>query len=190
VEDALERALPETDVVVHVEPAEEDAVTRELAQAAALRVPRVREIHNISVLRVDRRTEVSLHLKLPGELSLDEAHEVANEVEHAIKEALPGVDVVQTHLEPLAEEAEGRRAGEAEVAHGAEVVARVVRERTNAAPRELRFLQTDDGLVVFLTLGLDPTVPLAEAHSRASEVEERIRTELPSISEIIVHTEP
>ena len=84
VEDAIQRALPETDVVVHVEPAEEDAVTRELAQAAALRVPRVREIHNISVLRVDGRTEVSLHLKLPGDLSLDAAHEVANEVDPTI----------------------------------------------------------------------------------------------------------
>jgi cation diffusion facilitator family transporter len=190
VEEAIQRALPETDVVVHVEPAEEDAVTRDLAQAAALRVPRVREIHNISVLRVDGRTEVSLHLKLPGDLSLDEAHEVANEVEHAIEDALPGVDTVQTHLEPLAEEAEGRRARGAEVARNAELVARVVRERTGAAPRELRFLQTDDGLVVFLTLGLDPGVPLAEAHSRASEIEEEIRIGLPSISEIIVHTEP
>jgi len=190
VEEAIQRALPETDVVVHVEPAEEDAVTRDLAQAAALRVPLVREIHNISVLRVDGRTEVSLHLKLPGELSLDEAHEVANEVEHAIEDALPGVDTVQTHLEPLAEEAEGRRARGADVARNAELVARVVRERTGAAPRELRFLQTDDGLVVFLTLGLDPGVPLAEAHSRASEIEEEIRTGLPSISEIIVHTEP
>ncbi len=105
----------------------------------------MREIHNISVLRVDGRTEVSLHLKLPGDLSLDEAHEVANEVEHAIEDALPGVDTVQTHLEPLAEEAEGRRARGAEVARNAELVARVVRERTGTAPRKLRFLQTDDG---------------------------------------------
>jgi len=190
VEEAIQRALPETDVVVHVEPGEEDAVTRELAQAAALRVPLVREIHNITVLHVDGRTEVSLHLKLPGDLSLDEAHSVANEVEQAIEDALPGVDVVQTHLEPLAEEAEGRRARGAEVARGTEAVARIVRARTGAPPRELRFLQTDDGLVVFLTLGLDPTAPLAEAHSRASEIEEQIRAELPSVSELIVHTEP
>jgi divalent metal cation (Fe/Co/Zn/Cd) transporter len=190
VEDALQRALPETDVVVHVEPQEEDAVTRELAHAAAMRVQRVREIHNITVLRVDGRTEVSLHLKLPGDLSLDEAHGVANEVEEAIEDALPGVDAVQTHLEPLAEEAEGRRARGAEVARDAEAVARIVRERTGAPPRELRFLQTDDGLVVFLTLGLDPAVPLAEAHSRASEIEEQIRAALPSVSELIVHTEP
>jgi cation diffusion facilitator family transporter len=190
VEAAVERALPETDVVVHVEPDEEDAVTRELAHAAAMSVPRVREIHNISVLHVDGRTEVSLHLKLPGEVSLDEAHAVASEVEHAIEEALPGVDAVQTHLEPLAEEAEGQRAMGSEVARDAQAVTRIVVDKTGSPPRELRFLQTVDGLVVFLTLGLDPSVPLAEAHARASEVEERIRRELPAISEIIVHTEP
>jgi cation diffusion facilitator family transporter len=190
VEDAIQQALPETDVVVHVEPADEDALTRELAHGAAMGVPRVREIHNISVLHVDGRTEVSLHLKLPGELSLDEAHAVASEVEHAIEEALPGVDAVRTHLEPLAEEAEGRTPPRVEVAHDAQAVTRIVRERTGTAPRELRFLQSEDGLLVFLTLGLDPSVPLAEAHARASEIEERIRTELPSIAEIIVHTEP
>src|SRR5207249_2633348 len=82
VEAAVERALPQTDVVVHVEPAEEDAVTRELAQAAAMLVPRVREIHNVAVLHVDGRTEVSLHLKLPADLSLEEAHGIASDVEH------------------------------------------------------------------------------------------------------------
>jgi cation diffusion facilitator family transporter len=190
VEEAVERAVPDTDVVVHVEPTEEDAVTRELAYAAAMGVRRVREIHNISVLHVDGRTEVSLHLKLPGELSLDEAHSTASEVERAIEQALPGVDAVRTHLEPLAEEAEGRSLPRVEVARDAEAVTRIVLERTGEAPRELRFLQTEDGLLVFLTLGLDPAVPLAEAHGRASEIEERIRTELPGIAEIIVHTEP
>ena len=190
VEEAVERALPETDVVVHVEPGEEDAVTRELVHAAAMKVPRVREIHNISVLQVDGRTEVSLHLKLPGELSLGEAHAVASEVESAIEEALPGVDAVQTHLEPLAEEAEGQRAVGAEVARDAQVVTRIVLDGTGKPPRELRFLQTVDGFVLFLTLGFEPAVPLAEAHARASEIEERIRSAMPGVSEIIVHTEP
>ena len=76
-----------------------------------MKVRRVREIHNISVLHVDGRTEVSLHLKLPGDSSLEEAHRIASEVERAIEEALPGVDAVRTHLEPLAEEAEGRGVG-------------------------------------------------------------------------------
>ena len=168
VEAAVERALPETDVVVHVEPTDEDAVTSELAYAAAMKVRRVREIHNISVLHVDGRTEVSLHLKLPGELSLEDAHRTASDVEHAISDALPGVDAVRTHLEPLAEEAEGRTPPRGEVAADAEAVTRIVVEDTGSPPRELRFLETGDGLLVFLTLGLDSGVPLADAHARAS----------------------
>src|SRR5438445_3777834 len=101
-------ALPDSDVVVHVEPRVDDAALRERVLAAAQRVPRVREIHNLNVLRVGPKTEVSLHLKLPGDLRLEEAHEVATEVERAIAESVPEVNSVRTHLEPLAEPREGR----------------------------------------------------------------------------------
>ena len=188
VERAVQRALPEADVVVHVEPAGGDAEIRERAHAAALDVPRVREIHNVSVLDVSGGTELSLHLKLPGDLSLGEAHAVASEVEKAILEAVPEVSSVQTHLEPLAETGAGREANNIEADR--ECVARIVREATGGRPRELRFLHTDEGLVAFLTLAVDPRVPLADAHARASEIEERIRRERPQIADVIVHTEP
>jgi cation diffusion facilitator family transporter len=187
VEAAVHDALPESDVVVHVEPADEAAL-RERALAAAQNVTRVREIHNLSVLRVGRTTEVSLHLKLPGDLSLEEAHEVATEVERAIVASVPEVDSVRTHLEPLAETGVGRSADD--VGGDRALVERIVREATGAAPRELRFLRTDDGLLAHLTLGLDPATSLAEAHARASEIEERIRRERPEIADVIVHTEP
>ncbi len=92
---------------------------------------------------------------------------------------------MQTHLEPLTEEGEGRQ-----VAHETESVLRIVRDETGASPRELRFLETDEGLVLFLTLGLDPASPLADAHAHASEIEQRIRAERPEIAEVHVHTEP
>jgi cation diffusion facilitator family transporter len=190
VEDAVQRALPESDVVVHVEPEAGEAEIRERAQEAAVGVPRVREVHNVSVLTVDGHTEVSLHLKLPGSLSLDEAHAVASLVEDAIVEALPEVDSVLTHLEPLAEVAEGHRPPSWAVHSGERAVLRIVGEETGTAPRELRFLETEDGLILFVTLVLDPSSQLSEAHTTASAVEERIRRELPEISEIIVHTEP
>ena len=104
VEEAVERAVPGADVVVHVEPAEAGALG-ERATAAALRVPGVREVHSVSVLDVDDRTEVSLHLKLPGSLTLAEAHDVAEAVEREILAAVPAADAVQTHIEPLAEPA-------------------------------------------------------------------------------------
>ena len=190
VEEAVGRALPEADVVVHVEPVPGAAVLRERAQEAALRVPSVREIHNVNVLTVDGRTEVSLHLKLPGGLSLAEAHGLAEQVERAIAAALPEVDGVQTHLEPLAETAEARALAQAEVARDSESVLRIVHEETGGAPRELRFLDTEEGVVAFLTLALDPGAELQAAHTTASAIEERIRRERPEIAEVIVHTEP
>jgi cation diffusion facilitator family transporter len=191
VEDAVRRALPESDVVVHVEPqARSESVLRERAQAAALNVSRVREIHNVNVIDVDGRTEISMHLKLPGSLSLDEAHEVAEDVERAILDALPEVATVQTHLEPLTDVAEAHRPPTNVIESEAGSVLRIVREQTGNPPRELRFLETDNGLVAFLTLALDPHTDLEVAHATASEIEERIRRERPEITEVHVHTEP
>src|SRR5581483_1572804 len=172
VEHAVQSALPEADVVVHVEPRESEAAVRERAHAAALAVPQVREVHNVSVLTVDGGIEVSLHLKLPGNMPLDDAH------------AVPEVAGVQTHLEPLTE-----AGGAAEVAGDEATVRTVVRDVVGAEPHEIRFLETDEGLVAHLTLRLG-SGRLADAHARASEIEERIRLELPEIADVIVHTEP
>jgi len=188
VEAALHDALPGSDVVVHVEPAQDEEAIRDRAHSAALGVPGVREVHNVSVLHVGRGTEVSLHLKLPGELTLERAHAVATQVERAIKEAAPEVDSVQTHLEPLAEAGEGRRMADDSAER--DVVMRIVREITGHEARELRFLHTDDGLVAHLTLGLEGASRLSDAHARASEIEERIRLVRPEISDVVVHTEP
>jgi len=188
VEEALEAVLPGSDVVVHVEPQEDEAAIRERAHNAALGVPGVREVHNVTVLDVGGRTEVSLHLKLPGELSLEEAHEVANQVESAIAAAVPEVDAVQIHLEPLTEVAAARSMEDDREERG--VVLKIVREVTGQEPRELRFVDTGDGLLAYLTLGLDPSIPLAEAHARASEIEERIHRARSDIADVVVHTEP
>lgn len=185
VERALEKLLPELDAVVHVEPGRVEGDLRERVLAAALEVGRVREIHNLSLLDVGGRVEASLHLKLPGELPLEQAHAIAEEVEAAILAAVPEVHDVRTHLEPLAEAATAE-----EVAIDRGLVERLVREETGSAPRELRFVRTDDGLVVFVTLALAGDERLADAHARASSVEERVRAALAGVADVVVHTEP
>ena len=185
VEEAVQRALPGSDVVVHVEPAGAESALRERVQEAAMSVAPVREIHNLSVIELGDGFHVTLHLKLPGDLPLDEAHAIAEEVEQAIVEGVPEVVDVQSHLEPLSETAAGREEDDDPA-----VVEDVVRESIGAAPRTLRFFHTDEGVVVLLTLALDPAESLASAHATASGVEERIREAVPGIAEVIVHTEP
>jgi cation diffusion facilitator family transporter len=190
VERAVQSALPEADVVVHVEPLGDRAEVRERAHAAALGVRSVREVHNVTVVSLDGGTQISLHLKLPGGLSLDEAHQIAEDVERAILDALPEVSSVQTHLEPLAEEAAGTRPAAREVADDRAAVTRIVRDAMGVESKELSFVNTDDGLVVHLTLELPAGTSLADAHAEASRVEELIRQERPEIADVLVHTEP
>ncbi len=65
-----------------------------------------------------------------------------------------------------------------------------MRAETGAAPRELRLVRTDDGIVVFLTLGLGGAGSLADAHGHASAIEERVRRAVPAVADVVVHTEP
>jgi cation diffusion facilitator family transporter len=142
IEQAIERELPGSDVVVHVEPDGELGPLRQRATAAALAVANVREVHNVTALHVGDRIELALHMKVPSDLSLRAA------------------------------------------------IQAVVRELTGEEPRELRFRQTDQGLVAFLTLRLGAQMTLVEAHARASEIEQRVHAEHPEIVDILVHTEP
>ena len=185
VEDAVQRVLPESDVVVHVEPAASEAEIRERVQAAAMTVAHVRELHNLTLIDTVDGTEVSLHLKLPGELPLAHAHAIAEDVEIAIHRAAPEVRAVQTHLEPLAEPSPGRI-----VHHDPSEIERAVVSVTGRKPRELRTLDTDDGLIVLVTLALEGGVSLADAHADATAVSERIRAALPGVADVVVHTEP
>jgi cation diffusion facilitator family transporter len=171
VEVALERALPGIDVVVHVEPQPDaEAALRERVRAAAIGVSDVREIHDLALIDTPAGIEVSLHLKLPPELPLVAAHARAEAVERAILDAAPEVSGVTTHIEPLADATPG-----AEVGGDVDVVDEAVRAIAGRPPREVRLLETPQGLVV---------------HDRAHLVSERIRQALPGVHDVIVHTEP
>jgi divalent metal cation (Fe/Co/Zn/Cd) transporter len=188
IEAAVRDALPASDVVVHLEPQREGLSLRDRALAVALAEPLVREAHDISIYEHDGLMNVSLHLKMPADLPLDEAHEVAERVEAALR-AEPDVAEVQTHLEPL----EGPLAAAPEDSDDAAEEDRIralVAERTDRPPRELLVMRTDAGRVVFLTVGVGEGMALPEAHELASRLEDDIRRGQSRIADVVVHTEP
>ena len=188
VESALERVLPGSDVVVHVEPRRQGLDLRDRVLAIALSEPLVKEAHDITIFEQQGSRSVSLHLKFPSALNLRAAHEIAERVEHAIRER-PGVADVQTHLEPLERPLAARAAEDAEP-HTTRTIERLVRERTGSDPQRVRLLSTDAGQVVFLTLAVDPAESLTEAHRLAGELEDDLRQQIAGIAEVVVHTEP
>jgi cation diffusion facilitator family transporter len=189
VEQAVEAALPGSDVVVHVEPRARGLDLRDRVLAIALSEPLVREAHDITIFEQSDAASVSLHLKFPADLDLSSAHEIAERVERAIC-ARPGVSEVQTHLEPLELPLASRPTNVAADLQADREIGRLVRERTGSEPLRVKLLSTDAGRILFLTLAVAPDQSLSDAHRLASELEEELYQRIAGIVDVVVHTEP
>jgi divalent metal cation (Fe/Co/Zn/Cd) transporter len=71
----------------------------ELSRVVAA-VPGVVGCHRVRSRGADGAVAVDLHIHVDGELSLYEAHEIADAVEAAIGAAFPAVGDVHVHVEP------------------------------------------------------------------------------------------
>src|SRR4051794_21326043 len=191
VEAAVRTALPDTDVVVHLEPRRHGLDLRDRALAIALSEPLVREAHDIAIYEHEGGTSVSLHLKLAPAIGIGEAHDVAERVESALREQ-PGVRDVHTHLEPLEQpvaarpDEDGRQPDEA----ARQRITALAVDRTGSAPRELLLLHAAGGLVVFVSVVVPADMTLSDAHELASRLEDDIRAGQPHMQDVVVHTEP
>jgi cation diffusion facilitator family transporter len=191
VEAAVRRVLPNSDVVVHLEPRYDGLDLRDRVLAVALAEPLVREAHDITVYEHNRGVSLSLHLKMAPDVGIGEAHDVAERVEAALR-IEPGVAEVHTHLEPLEQPVAARpdedraRPDDAQRRRITELVV----SRTCQPPTELRLLHADGGLVVFVSVTVPADMSLPDAHELASRLEDDIRAGQPHMQDVVVHTEP
>ncbi len=190
IEDVVERALGGADVVVHVEPTEAEGGIRERATAAAGALPEVREVHNVRVMRLPDGYELSLHVKLPRELSLDEAHGVVERLEERVRSEVPELTTVHTHIEPLARTDWASAPPSDDTATEREAIESAVKRFTGSSPLDVSFRDGEQGRVALVTVSLPGDEPLPSAHRHAGAIEEAVRERCPGLADVIVHTEP
>ena len=190
IEDVVERALGGADVVVHVDPSEAEGGSRERATAAAAAIPEVREVHNVRVMRLPEGYELSLHVKLPRDLSLDDAHNAVERLEERVRTEVPELRKVHTHIEPLARTDWARAPTRDDTATEREAIESAVKRFTGSAPLDVTFRDGEQGRVALVTVSLPGEQPLPSAHRNAGEIEEAVRERCPGLADVIVHTEP
>lgn len=190
VEEEVRRALGDADVVVHIEPSTPEGGLRERATAAAATVPEVREVHNVRVMHVGEAYELSLHVKLPRELSLAEAHDTIERLEDGILAAVPELRNVHTHMEPLSRLDWASTPPPVDTTRERRAVEATVRRVTGAAPVSVYFRDAERGRVALVTITLPGEQPLPSAHRHAGHIEAAVRASCPELADVIVHTEP
>jgi len=62
--------------------------------------PRVIDCHKIRMRRIGDRIFVDMHLKVRGSISVQEAHDIAHDLEEEIKRSLRNIQDIVIHIEP------------------------------------------------------------------------------------------
>jgi ferrous-iron efflux pump FieF len=75
------------------------AAQRASIRTLALQHPKAHDVHDLRTRRAGSDVFIELHLELDGELSLEQAHAIAHEVEARIRAAFPSADII-VHQEP------------------------------------------------------------------------------------------
>jgi cation diffusion facilitator family transporter len=194
VESEIRRAVPGTDVVVHVEPASETGGMVERVQAAASRIDGVYEVHNVLVHAFDEagrsKLHVTLHAKSRSGISVEDAHALADRIEAAVDEELDQEARVDAHIEPLVPTSFGR-----DVTDERRDIVEAVRRRSVEEPdvldcHEVLVTSSDGRLSVTAHVHARGDLSLSRLHEASDRIEKTLHAEHDEIGSVVIHFEP
>ena len=187
VKRAAKTNLPSLDLTVAVEGQTRPSDLVERVHAAAARNGGVRDLHNVTVEREnDGSLHLTMHAKLPGDMTLATASLASAELERTLRTELPEANRVDIHLEPM----------EPHVVRGEDVTSRrtqlasKMRAVVESHPEVRRCVDVElsdrhKRIYAHVVAELDGNVSLEHAHQVESELEEQIRRALPEVHEVV-----
>jgi cation diffusion facilitator family transporter len=190
VEGRIREVAPEASIVIHAEPFR----SADESLAAAVRVIVSRHAagaHDTLIYDADGKRNLDLHLELPGETPLTDAHAVTERIEADLRREFPRLNAIHIHVDPIRSvRREGLAAGiDLDPLAGtlAALATQVPGIRTcrNVTAKRMR-----GRLWVFCDCMMDPHLTVREAHDLGLELGRRARRELPDIERLTVHAEP
>ncbi|NHV99860.1 MAG: cation-efflux pump [Thaumarchaeota archaeon] len=195
VEDKISRIV-EGDVIVRVHglPKGSEGL-RGVVKDSVMRVKGVLNVHDILVSQSDGKLFVSLHIEVPGEMSLSEAHRIADEVERNVLKDVENVGSVMVHVETAGSAVTPIRTIGSNSSLYLKVKQAVEEEvkqfHTVKGIRRIRVFREASGLNrIELTVSMEGGRSMAEAHEAASRLEHRVEHVLGGKVEVIIHVEP
>jgi divalent metal cation (Fe/Co/Zn/Cd) transporter len=188
--EAVQRALPKADVVIHTVPRtdhSESIFDRVRAVAARNNV----SVHELSVQSHHGRLRVEQHVEVDENMSLLDAHNFVSAMEAEILRDAPEIDSVLTHIESepatieqpqeiVLDDRRIEKALRAAATHIAEIV----------DVHELTVLRAGDHIDVSCHCTLPDELSMSRVHEVITALEDRFKAECPEVSRVTIHPEP
>jgi divalent metal cation (Fe/Co/Zn/Cd) transporter len=189
-EKEVKKILPGADVMIDVVPGlpEDEGVhnaIRSLANRQGLRV------HGMRIYKtVKGGRSLELHVEVSERLCLEEAHEKATLFENALRNAPLGISDVVIHIEPIGDDSVVREATPADEARIMQVLRDLQHETSMPCiPHDVKVHRLGDELSVSFHCVMDGEVPIGQAHEVTEQVERLMRSRIPELGRVVIHTE-
>jgi cation diffusion facilitator family transporter len=150
----------------------------------ALSLPGVLSCHRVRSRGHDGAVYADLHIQVDPEMSTEQAHAVAHDVQYRLREKSPGLEDVTIHVEPAGSAPERKDLG------AIDDRIRRLAGRLGIRVHDVWVHEVDEKYFTEAHLEADGELPLREAHAQASALEERARAEIPDLAELTTHIEP
>ena len=191
VADAVRADMPRAEVGVAVAPR---ALDNESVMERVMVIARnqVLAVHHVTVHDIRGKLSVSLDLEVDRKLTLGAAHDIADNLEKALRDELGTEVEVETHIEPLQPPSlSGREAPPERVKAVEMALSEIAAESgTVSEVHNVRVRETDEGEIVNFHCRVDPTLTVQDVHEKVDAVERKLRTRSPLIKRVIGHAEP
>ena len=186
---AVHSVLPDADVVVHSVPragSAESIFDRIRAVATRYNV----NVHDVSVQDLGGRLHVEQHLELEENLSLKQAHDRVSVLESEIREDVPEISSILTHIEsePATIESGDEVLRDAALEKGLKAIAAEFPEIIDMHDLEIK--RVSGRLYVACHCTMPDDLPLARVHDISTELEIRFKREAPELFRVLIHPEP
>jgi len=191
-EQAVRQILPGADVVVQIEPVQADhegvlTTVRLLAARHGLGAHGIR-IYDLSA---GGGHVLELHLEVSDSLNVNQAHEQATAFEQELRQSLPGIDQVVTHIEPTGEDIVRRQATAADEAQVWRLLQRLPEEiGFDCHPHKVVLQRVMGELLLSFHCTMNPAAPITDAHTLTEKIESLLRRQVPNLGRVVIHVEP
>ena len=100
IETCLKDTLGNVDATIHIEPYNQEKKLKQIIKEQAT-VLGVKEVHEIEVCYIRGKIYMTLHAYVDPEISVEEAHKIAETIELRIRQKIKSVENVTVHIEPF-----------------------------------------------------------------------------------------
>jgi len=148
-------------------------------------------MHHLIINQTNEGYYVSMHVEMPGDLSLDAAHSRSEEIKKKLHESIPELKKVIIHTQPYEHEANGQVPDEERAGRIARAVEKIVEGFDGVDDcHNIVLMPYKNGLALSADIRLDGSLPLEKTHLTAKQLEEKLRTEITELVSVTLHLEP